>query len=86
MLSSISISLSQDASPAELSNEWRPIAVIKAAAKDALRGLTDFIDSLLVLLVMLPLLILKLGFFALLIYVIWRAAQYLYRRLNTVLP
>ena len=85
-LSSINISLAQEASPSELSNEWRPIATLKAAAKDTLRGLTNFIDSLLVLVVWLPLLALKFAFYALIVYAIWRIARFVYRRMNDSLP
>ena len=59
-LSSISITLTQEASPSDLSDEWRPLAVLKAAAKETLAGLTDFLDDVLVLLVALPLLLLTL--------------------------
>src|SRR3989338_915746 len=81
-LSSIHVSLSQEASPGDLTNEWRPLAVIKAAAKETLSGFTDFIDGLLVFLIALPLLLLKLAFLALVVWVLWRIGRAAYNRIN----
>ena len=85
-LSSINISLTQEESPKDLTDEWRPLAVIKAAAKETLNGLTDFIDAVLVILVALPLLLLKLGSFSLILWVLWRVGRKVYSRINGGLP
>lgn len=86
-LSSIRISLSQEAAPSDLSDEWRPLATLKAAAKETLSGFTDFIDMVLVLLVALPLLLLKLGFFGLILFVLWRGWRFaLAKWKSTTLP
>jgi hypothetical protein len=85
-LSAIRISLVEEASPGDLKNEWRPLAVIKAAAKETLSGLIQFIDSLLVLLVALPLLLLKLGFLGLVLWVLWRGGKAVYARMEGALP
>lgn len=85
-LSSISVSLSQEASPSDLSDEWRPLAVLKAAAKETLAGLTDFVDDVLVLLVALPLILLKLAFYGAILWLLWRGGRAVYVRLKDTLP
>ena len=85
-LSSIHVSLAQEASPSELSKDWRPLTTIKAAAKKTLSGLTDYIDGLLVFLIALPLFLLKLAVFAFFIWAIWSAGRFVYRRMNVSLP
>lgn len=85
-LSSISISLKQEASPTDLTDEWRPLAVFKAAAKETLAGLTDFVDDVLVLLVALPLLLLKLAFYGAILWAIWRGGKAIYVRAVRTLP
>ena len=80
-LSSIHISLTQEAIPGEVvSNEWRPFTVIKAAWSSTLSDLTRSIDMFLVVLVRLPVLILNLAFWALVIWVCYRAGRFTYRR------
>ncbi|OGZ08253.1 MAG: hypothetical protein A3D65_02790 [Candidatus Lloydbacteria bacterium RIFCSPHIGHO2_02_FULL_50_13] len=81
-LSSISITLTQEASPSDLSDEWRPLAVLKAAAKETLAGLTDFLDDVLVLLVALPLLLLKFAFYGGILWLLWRGGRAIYVRLQ----
>lgn len=85
-LSSISITLLEEAVPGSATNEWRPISVIKEAAKDTLNDLTRFIDMLLIFVVKLPLLLLNIAFWFLIIWVLWKAAHYLYRRLRNMPP
>src|SRR3989338_2501685 len=85
-LSSIYISLSQEASPTDLTDEWRPLAVFKAALKATLAGLTDFVDDVLVLLVALPLLLLKLVFYGAILWAIWRGGRFVYAKMRGGLP
>lgn len=85
-LSSIHITLTQEASPADLSDEWRPLAVIKAAAKQTLAELTRFIDDVLVFLVALPLFLLKLAFYGVILWVLWRAGRFVYARIRGGFP
>jgi hypothetical protein len=81
-LSAINISLREEASPASGAAEWRPLTVIKEAMKKSLEDFTNSIDLLLVFLVNLPMLLLMIAFWCLIGWVLWKAAQVLYRRLN----
>lgn len=81
-LSSVHITLTQEIASVVSKNEWRPLAVFKNSARETLRDLTNFVDSVIVLLVSLPLFLLKLAFWGGLIYGIWRAARVLYRHLK----
>ncbi len=81
-LSSIHISLTQEAVPGSVTSEWRPLTVIKEAMKQSLQDLTDFIDILLVFLVRLPILLLNLGFWVLIFWVLWKLSKYVYLRLR----
>ena len=81
-LSAISISLRQEATLGVVTNEWRPITVMKAAAKQALGDFTDFVDMLLVMLVRLPIILLYLAWYIFLFWLVYRAAKFLYHRLK----
>lgn len=81
-LSSIDVYLSQEAIPGAVTNEWRPTTIVKAAAKQALNDLTDFIDMLLVMLVRLPVMLLYLAWWFLIFWLVYRAARFLYHRLK----
>ncbi len=81
-LSSIDVYLSQEAIPGAVTNEWRPLTVLKSAAKQALGDLTEFIDMLLVMLVHLPIMLLYLAWYGLWLWLVYRAACYMYRRLK----
>ncbi len=82
-LSSIHISLTQEAVPGSVTSEWRPLTVIKEAMKQSLNDLTDFVDMLLVFLVRLPILILNIGFWVLIFWVLWKMSKYAYHRLKS---
>ena len=81
-LSSIDVYLSQEAIPGAVTNEWRPMTIVKAAAQQALNDLTDFIDMLLMMLVRLPVMLLYLAWWFLIFWLIYRAARFLYHRLK----
>ncbi len=82
-LSSIHISLTQEAIPGEVvSNEWRPLSVVKAAFRSTLTDLTQSINLFLVLLVRLPVLIVNLGFWALIIWGAYRLGKFTHRRMT----
>lgn len=83
-LSSIHITLTEEVTPLLSKDEWRPLAVVKAASRETLRDLTGFIDGLLVFLVKLPLLLLEIAFFAGLIYIVWRSGSFVYARARGV--
>ena len=82
-LSSIHISLTQEAVPGSVTSEWRPLTVIKEAMKQSLKDLTDFLDMLIVFLVRLPILLLNLGFWVLICWVLWKLSKYAYIRLRS---
>ncbi len=82
-LSSIHISLTQEAVPGSVTTEWRPLTVIKEAMKQSLNDLTDFVDMLLVFLVRLPILLLNLGFWVLIFWILWKLSKYAYYRLRS---
>lgn len=82
-LSSIHVSLTQEAIPgAAVSSEWRPMTVVKAAAKQALSNLTQFIDQLLALVIGLPVLLLQIAFWGYVIYAFWRLGRFVHARLR----
>ena len=82
-LSSIHVSLTQEAIPGTVvSNEWRPVTVIKAAWRNTLSDLTDAIDLFLVLLVRLPILILYLLFWAVVIWICYRVGRFTFGHLT----
>ncbi len=82
-LSSIHIALTQEAIPGSVTSEWRPLSVIKEAMKQSLNDLTDFVDMLLVFLVRLPILLLNLGFWVLVFWVLWKLSVFAYHRLRS---
>ena len=86
-LSSISVSLTQEVSPGEVKNEWRPLTVVKGAAKQTLKDLTGFIDMLLVMAVMLPMFLLRVAFWILVAWVVWRGGRFIFAKFkDTGLP
>jgi hypothetical protein len=82
-LSSISITLREEAVPSQVTSEWRPFTVVKAAWKSTLSDLTGFVDMLLILVVRLPILLLYLVFWGAILYALYRVARFTYRRLAT---
>lgn len=85
-LSSITIALREEATPAGGADEWRPTGVIKEALNETLRDFTHFIDILLIFLVNLPMLILVVLFWALMFWVFWKVLRMIYRRLHQSFP
>jgi hypothetical protein len=82
-LSSIHISLTQEAVPGSVvANEWRPMTVAKAALSHTLTGLTDAIDTFLIILISLPVLLLNLGFWLLIAWGCYRVGRFVYRRIS----
>lgn len=82
-LSSIHISLAQEAVPGSVvTNEWRPMTVAKAAFKHTLAGLTDAIDTFLIILISLPVLLLNLGFWLFIAWACYRIGRHAYRRFS----
>lgn len=79
-LSSVHIYMTEEVSPGEVKNEWRPISVIKSATKDMLKSLTSFVDDLIVMLVWLPVFLLRLAFWVFVAWVIWRTLRFVYAR------
>ena len=75
-LSSIHISLSEEAVPGQVAHEWRPLTVVKAALKGTLSDLTDSIDLFLIFLVRLPLLLINLSFLVFIAWGLYRAGKY----------
>lgn len=81
-LSSIHVTLTEEVAPTLSKDEWRPLSVIKAASRETLRDLTRFIDTLLVLLVKLPLLLIQLAFWGGILYGLWRLGAFVYVRIS----
>ncbi len=81
-MSSMHITLTQEIASVVTKNEWRPLSVFKNSARETLRDLTRFVDQLIVFLVNLPLFLLKIAFFGVLFYALFRLAQMLYRHLK----
>ncbi|OGZ05733.1 MAG: hypothetical protein A2845_01120 [Candidatus Lloydbacteria bacterium RIFCSPHIGHO2_01_FULL_49_22] len=81
-LSSIHISLTEEIAAALGKNEWRPMSVVRAAWREMVLDLTDFINVILVLVVKLPLLLLKFAFWGSIIYAVWRFGRFVYLRLR----
>ncbi len=81
-LSSINITLLEEATPGSATNEWRPLTVVKEAAKQTLSDLTHLIDLVLIFLVRLPLLLITLAFWLGVGWGLWKLARMLYRRLK----
>ena len=79
-LSSIAIDLTEEANVAGGNAAWRPITVAKEALKDTFSELTGVLDLLIVFLIKLPVLLLWLGFWALLVVGLWFLAKTLYRK------
>jgi hypothetical protein len=80
-LSSISISLYEEAKPAAaISSEWRPMVVAKTAFSETLRDLTGFVDGLIVMLIKLPLFLLNFALWVVLAVLIWKGGRFVYRR------
>lgn len=83
-LSSIHISLTQEAVPGSVvANEWRPMTVAKAAFKHTLTGLTDAVDTFLIILISLPVLLLNLGFWLGIAWACYRVGRFVYGRVST---
>ncbi len=81
-LSSIHITLVEEATPGTVTNEWRPFTVVKEAAKQTLGDFTRLIDIILIFLVRLPLLLLTLLFWLFIGWGLWKIARVLYHRLK----
>lgn len=67
-LSTITVSITPEADVQEPTDTWKPISVMKAALKDALEELTDFVDDLLRVAIGLPIFLIKIGFWGLLLF------------------
>lgn len=85
-LSSIHVSLSEEANAGQVTNEWRPLSVFKTALKGTLTDLTQAVDMFIIVLVKLPVLLLTLGFWALIIWLSYRVGRALYRRISPAFP
>ncbi len=80
-LSSIHVSLVQEAVPGSVvKDEWRPLTVAKAAFRSTLKDLTDSVDVFLVLLIRLPVLLLQIGVWLLVAWILYRVARFAYRK------
>jgi hypothetical protein len=79
-LSSIRITLMQEAQPSSVTDEWRPATVAREALKQTLNKLTDLADGTIVFLIMLPILLLEIGIWVLVFWVLWKIGRALYRR------
>lgn len=79
-LSSITAEIYEETSPIEVRDEWRPVAVLKASAKNALKELTNFADDLIRLLLILPVLFLELVFWVGILFAAYWLLSFVYRR------
>lgn len=81
-LSSIHVSLTEEANAGAVANEWRPLTVFKLALKGTLTDLTRAVDMFIIVLVKLPVLLLTLLFWGLIVWLCYRGGRALYRRLS----
>lgn len=80
-LSSIHISLSEEAKPASaISSDWRPMVVAKTAFGETLKDLTSFVDGIIMALIKLPVLLLNIALWFGIIFLLWRSGRFVYRR------
>jgi hypothetical protein len=88
-LSAIHMSLKEEASPASAGSGWRPLTVLKSAAKDTLNDLTDFVDTLIVFIVKLPALLLNVASWVFVLWLLWKiglvVCRHLYRIFSSAL-
>jgi len=71
-MSTISVSLTSEAEVEVFGIVWRPLTVLKQAAKNALSDLAGFVDYLIAGIVRLPVFLLKLAVFVGIIFVLWQ--------------
>ncbi len=82
-LSSIHMSLTQEAVPGSVvTSEWRPMSVAKTAFRNTIASLTNSIDAFIVILISLPVILLNLGFWVLVGWIVYRMMKYAYRRVR----
>jgi hypothetical protein len=82
-MSTISVSLTPVANAKEVTNEWKPMLIVKESFKNLLMSLTGLASGLIVFVIqVLPMLILQLAFFALFIIVVWKLAKKLFAKLS----
>jgi hypothetical protein len=88
-LSAIHMSLKEEASPASAGSGWRPLTVLKSAAKDTLKDLTNFVDTLIVFIVKLPALLLNIASWVFVFWLFWKiglvVCRHLYRIFSSAL-
>jgi hypothetical protein len=87
-MSTIHVSLTPVANAKEVTNEWKPLLVIKESFKNLAVALTRFVDGIIMFFIqVLPVLILQLGLIFLIGMVVWKAGKKLFRHLGgTTLP
>ena len=75
--STISISLRSEADLGIVGKAWRPLSTMKAAFQNLLTGVTDFIDSLIVFIISLPVYLLYVAAWIFGLWIVWRLIKYL---------
>lgn len=80
-LAAIHISLTEEASPASVGDEWHPLTILKTAAKDALKDLANVADTLIVFIVKLPVFLLNIALWVFVLWVFLRIGVVVCRRL-----
>jgi hypothetical protein len=84
-LSAIHMTLREEASPGSATNEWRPLTVLKAAAKETLGDMTDLVDTLIVFIVKLPALLLNIALWVFVLWIVWKIGVVVCRKLYHIL-
>lgn len=74
-MSTISVSLTSEAEVEVFGIIWRPLTVLKQALKNLLNDLAAFVNFLIYFLFKLPVIILRLGFAALIIWILWKIGR-----------
>ncbi len=82
-MSTITLSLRSEADLDIISKSWRPLTVAKEAFQNLLSALTDFVDSLIKLLISLPIYLLKLVEWIIGLWIIWRIFKWIKNKLFT---
>ncbi len=81
-MSTITVTLTPEASAREETNQWRPWTVAKEAFRGVVASLIASANVLIAFLVYLPIILLRIAFYALIIWTLWRLAKWGYEKLS----
>lgn len=79
-MSVVTIALTQDSEARALGIRWRPLYNAKVAVRDLLEGLGDWVDSVVAILIELPLIVLWTLTVAVILWVVWQIGRSVWLR------